>query len=215
MPFDFEAFKAYIESDGEIEFDLYARDPGDYAELAEIVPGLVVSSAGGSMPFQAEGLIEGYPFYYRDEQGGASLRVGSVDGERPYLGESTLWSASENTEDGHENEDFPINLLRLIKKLKRSPFPYEFEGYDLDYLNDGSWNFTVNRNKIATYGGWGYNPEEAYQAMFVKSEYLEEHGCSEVQQLAMMLAHEFKKEPINADERIYPEISPGFIQESY
>lgn len=212
MPIDFEAFEAYIESDGEIEFDPYAQNPDDWAILREIIPELIISSAGGLMPFQAEGLIEGYPFYYRDKYGSASLSVGATDGERPYLGDTTLWVSHCESVDGAEGKIFSKNIVNLIQSLEKSPFPYEFEGYALRFQKDKSWDFAVDKNEKTRTVGWGHSPEEAYLRIFEPSAYLEKAGCSTARQLEMTRAREFDKTPVVTDERVYPSILPNFLK---
>lgn len=210
MALDFEAFKAYIESDGEIEFDLYAQDPHDWSWLQEIIPGIVISSAGGVVPFQAEGLIYGHPFYYRDRHGSASLSVGAKDGEKPYLGDTTLYSAGCETPEFEGGEHFIRNLVRLVPELKRSPFPYEFEGWKLNFANDGEWNYTIDSVEKTRHCGWGYTREEAYDYLSKTSTYLEEHGFTPEKQMQAILDQDFDRIPVKDDTRVYPEVDPPF-----
>jgi hypothetical protein len=211
MAFDAETFKAYIESDGQIPFDLHAQNPNDWAWLEEIIPGLIISSAGGLVPFQAEGIYRGHPFYYHDRHGQARLSIGELDGEIPYLGDYTIYTAYQDTEEWAGGKFFVRNLVQLVPNLKRSPFRYEFRGKKLHLANDKSWSFTVDESETETRSGWGFTPEEGYETLSVPSEYLMEHGATAEIQLAMRLAQEFDPTPVNKDERKYPEVDPDFV----
>lgn len=211
MAIDFESFKAWIESDGEIPFDMYAQDPNEWAWLQEIIPGLVIASAGGMAPFQAEGLYYGHPFYYRDRHGWASFRVGALDGEAPYLGNEILYIAGVETEEFVGGEHFIRNLVNIIPNLKRSEFPYEFEGKKLNLFNDKSWGYSVSETEKEIRVGWGHTPEEAYPNIFTTSAYLMEHGASAEHQLKMVQDGEFSPIPVNKDERRYPAVDPEFV----
>lgn len=211
----FEAFKAYLESDGEIEFDMWARDPKDYPYATERYPGLVVFSAGGMLPFQAEGLVDGYPWYYRDEWGKASLRVGELNGERPYADYETLWSASCSVAEWQESAHFEETLVKLVGLLEKSPFCYTFVGNKLLFANnpDKPWEFTVSE-ELEERAGWGHSPEEAFDDLFVPSDYLSQNGCSEDKQFEMALARNFNRTPVSMDKRVYPEVTPDFLKKN-
>lgn len=205
MAIDFEAFKAYLESDGEIEFDLWAQNPGDWTWLQEIIPGIIISSAGGIVPFQAEGLLEGLPFYYRDRHGSASLRVGTADCDFPY-GDDVLYSSSVETPEYEGRENFIKNLVKLVKTLEKAPLLYKFEGKKLIFKNDKSWGYEISETEMDESYGWGHSPEEAWDYMLQPSAYLVEHGCSEDMQLQMNLDRAISRTPKNQDTRVYPEI---------
>lgn len=211
MVADFEDFKAWLESDGEIEFDMWAQDPAQFELLRELYPAIHVYSAGGLFPFQAEGLIDGHPFYYRSEWGSASLRVGTPDGEKPYLGASIMWSANMDIPEDNEREKFQLYLLQLVTKLRRAPFLYEFEGFKVEWLKDQDWHWSINRNERETRPSWGYDPQEAYAELFQPSAYLLEKGFSEENQLRMKTACEFNPVPVNVDDRVFPEVDPPFL----
>jgi hypothetical protein len=211
MGIDKDAFKAFVESDGSIPFDLFAQDVSEWAWLDEFIPGVVVSSAGGMFPFQAEGLIHGYPFYYRHEWGSASLRVGEIDGETPYL--DSLWSSRVDYDDKIGEENFPKLLIQLVSLLEKSQFLYKFKGRRIDFLNDGSWSFTVSDEfEKHDRGAWGHNAVEAFMELRKPNEYLIEHGCSAEQQDAIWVAHDYDPIPTNRDERKFPEFNPSFIR---
>lgn len=211
MATDFEAFEAWVMSNGEIPFDIYSQDPNEWTWLQDIIPNFIVSSAGGSVPFQAEGLYHGYPFYMRDRHGYAELSLGELDGEAPYSGSSILYSAGVETEEFYGSENFIRNILALVPKLKRAPFPYQFEGKKLDFSKDNSWTYTVSELKKEICWGWGYTPEEGFARLVEPSEYLITHGASVALQQQMMEAQAFSPIPVNSDERKFPDSDPLFI----
>jgi hypothetical protein len=211
MAFDLEAFKAYIESDQQLPFDLYAQDPKEWAWLQKIIPGMIVSSAGGQAPFQAEGIYHGYPFYYRDRHGVARLNIGELDGEAPYDTATALYTASKETAEFRGGEQFVHNLVELVPQLKPGEFRYHFSGKKLVMLNDGGWSYTVSETETQERAGWGFTPEAAFESMFTPIEYLIEHGCSAAQQYQMLTDQEFDPTPVNEDKRKYPVVAPEFV----
>lgn len=60
--------------------------------LEHAIPGLQVDYADGLEPFQMEGNINGYPFYYRERGENVQLNL-SVLGDEP-LGDTVYWSSS-------------------------------------------------------------------------------------------------------------------------
>lgn len=206
-----EAFVAYLESDGEIPFDMYSVDLEKSEALQEIFPGLLISSAGGIVPFQAEGLIDGYPFYYRDRHGWASLTIGEKDGEPPYLMDGSLYSAGVETEEFGGGDNFLKNLTKLIPALERSPFLYHFEGWALDYdtYENGYTSFRKTDMKETIYG-WGQNVDEAWEYVHKFKEHMREYGWDEDFQSRKIEAQEIGRVPVNQDERVFPEPEPVF-----
>ena len=98
------SFETWLKSDSSLNFDIYAQNPDEWIWLRKIIPNLVVSSAGGSCPFQAEGLLYGLPFYYRERNGWASLSVGESNGAPPYL--DSIYSAGIDCAEFSDEEEF-------------------------------------------------------------------------------------------------------------
>lgn len=210
MTANFESFKEWLESDGSIPFDMYAQDPSDWSWLQELIPGFIVSSAGGAVPFQAEGLFQGYPFYYRDRGGVASLRVGELDGDPPYQGNSILYTASRETPEFEGSKHFISNLTKLIPLLDRALYLYDFIGKKLIYASTQDWSYTVSPTETEVTSSWGMTPEEAYLELMAPSRYLIEHGASAELQERMCLDRAFNPIPLNVDDRHFPASMPNF-----
>ncbi len=211
MAASFEAFEAWIESNGEIEFDMYAQELDRWSWLQDFIPTIVISSAGGIAPFQAEGLLQGLPFYYRDRHGYATLSVaGDPDGEKPYLGEKTYYQAGIDTEEFQGGEHFIKNLMKLVPQLKPTPYPYSFLGKKLNFTKDEGLNYTVSETETETWPGWGFTAEEAYAALQEPNEYLLSRGYSREKLVQMVKDQEFSPIPVSPDPRVYPEILPNF-----
>lgn len=210
-----EAFIAYLESseDDEIEFDLYSQNLDSWLWLQESIPGILISSAGGIAPFEVQGLLHGHPFYYRDRHGYASLSLGEVDGEPPYLGDKTLYGSSTETEEFGGAENFVENLMKLVPKLERTSFPYKFRGRKIIFgeggIQAGDYHASEDFDDFG-HVGWGYFPEEAFEKLAEPSEYLLSQGWTEDIQRRIYELQEFSPEPINTDERKYPEVDPPF-----
>lgn len=211
-----EAFISYLESgdDEGVEFDLYAQNVDSWLWLQELIPGIVVSSAGGVAPFEAQGLLHGHPFYYRDRHGYASLSIGAIDGEAPYLGDTTLYGASTETSEGDGEASFVKNLLKLVPKLERTPFPYEFQGRKIEWGNvpiqERKYRVVEGEFDEFPSVGWGYFPEEAFQELAKPSEYLLSRGWTEEIQREIYELRAFSPVPVKTDERKYPEVDPPF-----
>lgn len=202
-----ENFKAYIESDGEIDFDIYAQDPNEWAELSEIIPGLIVSSAGGICPFQSEGLLHGLPYYLKERGGWISLRVGQTEGN---AFSDVLYAAGMEYKEFADISYFEDMLIKLVPLLKPASFRWEFEAKKLEWDEAGEWTGGAT-DEIETQYGWGNTPEEALLQIQEISEYLVEAGMSAEMQVAMNKARQINPIPINEDNRVWPEEMPNFV----
>lgn len=212
--FSREAFEAYVNSDGSIPFDLYAQDTDQWAWLQEYIPGIIVYSAGGMFPFQAEGLIHNMPFYFRYEWGSASLKVGAENGDMPHLPEDALYSAHTEYSEKTDEEDFVRLMIKLVPKLEKSPYLWRFEANTLNMLNDDKWGFTVGE-RTGEVVGWGFTPEEGYFAAREPNDYSYYPNTvmatltADIQR-EMWKAQNPSRTPKNVDPRQYPDIPPVF-----
>ncbi|MFS0885231.1 hypothetical protein [Aeromicrobium sp. 179-A 4D2 NHS] len=106
------------------EPNLHMTDPGRWAALSAAIPGLLVESAGGACPYQSEGTIKGYPYYFRYRSGHASLKIG-MPGTKPYGWDTVLWDASKQHGDDYdgflEPEEFANLMIELVPQLERAP----------------------------------------------------------------------------------------------
>ena len=201
-----ENFLAWVQSGVDVDFDMYSQDPGEWTWLQQVIPTVIVSSAGGIVPFQAEGLLHGHPFYYRDRGGRASLKVNHVDAENAY-GSDVLWSASIDTEEFGAWETFFRNFVYLVDHLEKHPYLYYFKGYEVvDYKTAER----TSETKDYEYAGWGFSAEEAYAYTREPSAYLVSAGISEDMQERMWLAREMESTPVKEDDRDYPAETPNF-----
>ncbi len=207
-----QAFLELVESGLDAPFDLYARDPEDYSFMNEIFPNFQLLSAGGAMPFQAHGLVAGYPFYYRSEQHSADIREAPVGHDFPWSNHNAYWTATMDANDYSGSENFFPQLIWLLKNFKKSPFLYRFPCKKLAYRdsNDLSSFYVVEGAEDEVYG-WGYNPEEAFLEAQKISAYLAERGITEEQQKALFRAKEVSKTPEEYDLRIYEAELPTFL----
>lgn len=156
------------------KFDLYARDVNDYEWLQEFVPGLIVYSAGGFFPFQASGYIGDLHFYFRAEDGYASMRVAESKNDC-LIPVSSLYSVTIDTERFSDDVEtlrqmWISYLLTCIEQLKKTQYLYHFESNEIDF-ESASENFglDVKRDENgeiipSKFGavGWGYSVDEAF-----------------------------------------------------
>lgn len=161
-----EAFYAFLKNPELFpDFDLHAQNIHDWEWLQEAVPTLIVSSAGGMLPFQAEGYLQGFPFYFRSEWGYASLSVSGDYAEKPYLREAAFFTSridySQELVDWNESQWFPFHLLTLIDQLERSPFRYLLK---LDETQEDAGKvIRYAKDPEFTHPGYGHSVEEAAQ----------------------------------------------------
>lgn len=210
------AFMEWLNSNGEVDFDMWARDPKDYEFMKQYVPSLVVASAGGMCPFQAEGLLFGFNFYYRERHGWAELRLANAKDEC-YGGEGVLYSAGCEVEEFRDSSHWLPTLLELIPQLSRPPFPYLFLHKELKYTdsNDAFTAYVDEADEAMTARtGWANTPEEALEAVkkFEEIAYLTTHGITFEKQkfLHDLMLSTLQEAPANSDERKFPEVEPVF-----
>jgi hypothetical protein len=204
-----EEYLSASEFFSELGFDLYAQDINDWTWLSQLIPGIVVTSAGGIVPFQAEGLLHGLPFYYRERSGWASLSIAGANEPNAY-GNTNLYHAGEEVEEFRSGPGWVSTLLNLVENLERSPFLYHFEGRDTQTTGEGDEMEVHTLNAPKTYWGWGHTPEEAFEDTKEISSYLSEHGYSEDFQREMWDAKRIYPMHTNDDDRIFPDPEPVF-----
>lgn len=206
----FEEFSAWLDSDGSTTLDFYAQDPDDWAFLEPVLPGLRVTSAGGLLPFQASGTLEGRPFYYREEWGSANLRVGPlglVDKFNHVSNQDADYDASMAVPDGREIQ-FARVLPALVANLAVSPTWWTFHGLELRFLDVG-WEREAVPGTVEEYHGWGMTAEEGYADAMAPSDYLAEKGYTLEGQVAHLLSAQVSPVPVSGQEKHVPK--PGTI----
>lgn len=205
-----KAFLEYLQNpDSGLDFDLFAQDINKWAWLDEFIPGIIITSAGGSMPFQAEGTLLGYPFYYRSEHYYAEIRIGAMDGDKPYLRESALYSARIENEHYLGGETFVKDLTRLIPLLEKAPFLYRFPCKEIKWA-EGFASFEV-LDQDTTEAGWGHTPEEAYAWAQKTDEWIRTKSETWYRMMPYAFeAREVSRIPVNQDTRVYPDVKPDF-----
>lgn len=159
-----DAFYAFLENPELFpDFDLHAQNIHDWAFLKEAVPTLIISSAGGMLPFQAEGYLHGFPFYMRSEWGYAKLNVSGDPAVKPYMRDEVFFTSTFNYSEDlvgfNERLWFPVHLLMLIDMLERAPFRYLLQ---LDETaEDSGKGIRFKDDPEFTHPGFGHNVEDA------------------------------------------------------
>ena len=172
-----------------------------YVNISRRIPSLSLESAGGVCPFQADGTLDGYQFYFRYRNGSMTLRVGSNDGDLFF---KPMYSASMEYGDEYggslSSEQFEEVFTTLVKELKKSDIFWEFAGtFTQDYLR----NKAGDPSKM---GAWGRTAEEAWKAL---NERVSEDITAEQWQ-EYLRVYGLRFEPITVDDRTFPETDPDF-----
>lgn len=190
----------------DIEFDLYAQHSHEWDDLKKFIPSILVSSAGGMLPYQMEGWVKGYPFYLREEWGGAELRIAEKR-EDVYLG-PFLWTSSASTpEDGVPREDLIELITSLFKSLETAPFRYGFKGRRIEFIDAGDgYTLPISTLEEETYYGWGSTPEEAFQNTKLAPRSLENRELM----AAVDELRDISPIPVIVDDRVIPKMPDWF-----
>lgn len=217
-----EAFLEYMKISEEIDslaeetrFDLYSQDIKKWEWMQEFIPEIVVISAGGLLPFQAEGYIKDLFFYYRERGGVASLRL-SDSMDKSYSYGSSLYSSSLEVEEFRSGSGWIETFFNLYEKLEKTRKLYNFETNQVRLNSDGKPYLTGEKS---TKVEWGYTSDEAYNEIikhqdseetiqvwvdyrrFSRENYLEYIRLEDVQNKVLNIEYEDKE---------YPEIEPVF-----
>lgn len=144
--------------------NMYTTDIHEWEHLQAAVPTLIISSAGGFVPFQAEGFLHGFPFYMRAEEGQASLSVSPVPGEPPYSADPRNLYSSLVYSDSYSIQDFQMfepYLMVLIDRLAPPPMRWEFPYVEPVYDKE-TQKYLPGNEENGVHIGWGETPEEGW-----------------------------------------------------
>ena len=189
------------------------RPAKDWSELERRVPGLSVSQAGGSVPFQSEGTLCGYSYYFRYRGGGVSLAVGATD-STPTVWSGALWSATTSYGDewggSLSQVEFEALMVELVPQLTRAPFLWQFSGRKVK-LEDTALGVTMTRTyHEEIYRSLAHTADEAYERLHSLDPVLESHGWTPKRQKAYFALREIHPVPLNEDTRVFPHPEPTF-----
>lgn len=179
--------------------------------ISEFVPGFTIASAGGIAPFQAEGLINEMPFYYR-ERGTITLKVNHKNADDAY-GSNILYLAdAEDFDERFQRTHWLSTLFNLVENLQRSPYLYEFPSKFVKFNDskDPGSVYADSEERIDLVRAWGNSSQEAYENTKRIDPYLSSRGWSEDLQQNYWKVRDISPVPLNEDDRIYPEIDPDF-----
>lgn len=163
-------------TDDDLDFDMYARDIADFAWLKEFIPEIIIYSAGGFCPFQVEGYLGEFNFYYRERGGFASLTL-AMSKDDCYSAADNLYRSSIEVKEFREGTGWFSTLMNLIEKLERNSYLYQFQTDEIDYgpnNNPDEIKKKLDKNGEVVHGtapAWGFTAEEAFEKA-AKLEYL-------------------------------------------
>lgn len=181
--------------------------PVDWSPLEARIPGLKVEEAGGWVPYQVEGTLLGLPFYFRSRSENSRLNVYSTDANRVLLYSSEMAPLTSS------HHGFAEHMLTLVPELKKARFMYKFARKDA--WQDKEKNIIIVGKETVT-SCEGFTPEDALerfkQRIFEFSDiYLEPiEGDRELTAWELWDAFQVDPEPLNEDDRVFPDMLPDF-----
>lgn len=208
----------FLKKENEYFEDWKLRNPDFWAVLKDKVSDFRIYASGGVFPFQAFGSLAGFPFYYRERGGVATLKVSDFSGESQNYGfnfDNLLYNSWKEVEEFRDcDEYFVETFLELVEKLEKAPFKYEFSAKHIAFKDEttdinAEGAFWASDNKVVLCA-WGVTPEEAYESTKQVSLYLLDHRWSEEVQTRMWKMREIDSEPLNEDNRVFPDPEPDF-----
>ena len=234
------AMMAYFTGDTDVEPVLFATDPGNFRDLSAKIPGLIVTSAGGACPFQSDGTLFGFPFYFRYRHGFAELEIRAPDTNA--LSSEHLYRAGIGYGDEYGGvlgrSEFCDLMIQLVPALERAPYLWEFQGvkikiedvanpdplreWEEDILDPEAAETRVPREpqpmdlrctatgEPEVYRTWGATPAEAYARLHQPSQYLVSEGWSADMQAEQNRLKAIDPTPLNTDTRAFPVPEPVF-----
>lgn len=167
------------------DFDFYARDINDFVWLKQFIPNIVIYSAGGSVPFQAEGYLGDLNFYYRERGGIASLNVANSKNES-YSPFESLYSATLTVDEFRDPSFLWYStLMNLIEQLEKPVYLYQFQCHEIDYGPRGNRDMSIidvkrdNEGNIVygKHSGKGFTKDEAFNDAVSSFERMRHNFC--------------------------------------
>ena len=205
------------------------------AELESQIVGLTIEYFGGHTPYQSEGTLGEYFYYFRSRNGNTTLRLmlnRHPDPDDPtynILGEA-YWSAEKdsNHETGNNSivanfttdeqftvteittdEQFAALMLELFQKLERAPFNYEFSGNRVSFRStDYGTAVPYVTGEDNLYHSSGHSAEEAYAGLFSFIDDLEKAGIRTENHRKIAKLQNVSPTALNEDSRVFPTTEP-------
>lgn len=194
-------------------FEQRRKESPKWKWLSNFFPHLDLDFVGGSIPFQAwgSGLIQDYPFYYRERGGIATLKIGFKNEKEMMRSLDSLYSASTEVEEFRRHSEWVETLFNLFENLEKSKFLYEFPCKEIGFSdsNDHKTAFTKFDKDDSEYG-WGHSVKEAFENTKEISSYLESKGWTVEDQLKIWKLKRIDPFPKSRDNRIFPDEVPDF-----
>lgn len=171
--------------------------------LIRRVPSLRLTQAGGMCPFQAEGTLDGHPFYFRYRGGGMTLRVGQKGATEADFFKPLYMSSMEYGDEyggSLSPQEFEETFTTLVKELKRAPIFWDFAG---NFTED---HFRDKKGDPSKMGSWGNTAQEAWDALHSHDS----ENLSNERWLEYIKIHGTRFEPLTVDDRMFPDEDPDF-----
>lgn len=178
-----------------------------FRKLFSMVPSLDLVNAGGMCPFQADGYIEGLPFYFRFRHDMAHLRVAD---KIENIFDKPLYESMQEYGDGSgysgylTEDEFADVFVNLLRNLQRAPITWTFEG---EYTRALYPHHKVGAP--SSMRARGHTADEAWRALHEVSD--DESGDDDSAGYAeYVAAHGLRPDSTTVDDRVFPEQDPDF-----
>lgn len=181
--------------------------------LHQVIPDLHIFNHGGNCPYQAEGTVQGWSFYFRSRGSKTSLSLARTidDAVAKPLYESILHYV-----DVWNDAGFSIAMPLLLSSIRKADFLYEFPFQrNVDVITEEQdhrceW-WILPDDQQDSVQSYGSSPEDAYRRLYEPSDEIMAVMPAYDQVIAMLYEKDPSDIPLNTDDRVFPSSRPAFI----
>ena len=190
-------------------FDIRAQHIQEWDDLKEVIPSILVSSAGGFLPFEMRGWVCSLPFYIRSEWGEAELRIAADEGD--IFRGPLLWTSTTTTPEEMDRPQLISVISSLFSKLEVAPFLWGFTGRKVEFVDapDSEDKLPIATSEEDIYYAWGKTPEGAWKQLRAPNLYLLD-DLSFWENIKRL--EDIQPDPVVVDDRVIPDAPDWFNQ---
>lgn len=202
----------FIDDGGDVDdmdFDIRAQHVREWDDLKEVIPSILVSSAGGFLPFEMRGWVCSLPFYIRSEWGEAELRIAADEGD--IFRGPLLWTSTTTIPEEMDRPQLISVISSLFSKLEVAPFLWGFTGRKVEFVDapDSEDKLPIATSEEDIYYAWGKTPEGAWKQLRAPNLYLLD-DLSFWENIKRL--EDIQPDPVVVDDRVIPDAPDWFNQ---